>query len=125
MSSATEFVLEIKNSKQQHVPLYPSTSLSQVVQWEGQEVFGPFVFELNSANWNNNQQIFDLPEVLNTDIVKCVRILEGSKEDMQNQLKAYNLLDPLKGVESLNGEIRFTATKTPEHSVKVQVFWTR
>lgn len=125
MAEAQGFTLQIKNSQGAYVPLYPNTAVNQIHGWDIQNCFGPYVFELTSTKWVNNQQTFDLPEVTENDIAIVTKVLEGTADEMKNQDNAYSLLNPTRGVETLDGKIRFTTQETPEHSYKVQVFWTR
>ena len=119
-------VMSIKNQTGDYVSLYPQTIQSQVNDFNKLgETFGPYILELNSANWVNNQQTLDLTDILSSDIPYCVKILEGTQEQMQAQQDAYNLLNPLTGVESLDGQIRFTTTSTPITTFKVQIHWFR
>lgn len=119
-------VMSIKKQDGDYAALYPQTIQSQVNNFDKLgEAFGPYILELNSSNWVNNQQTLTLTDILSSDIPYCVKILEGTQEQMQAQQDAYNLLNPLTGVESLNGQIRFTATSTPTTTFKVQIHWFR
>lgn len=125
MAEAQSFSLEIKNAQGNYVPLYPVTTVNQVNGWNAQECFGAYVFELTVDGWSNKQQTFALDTITDKDIVYCSKILEGNVEQMKKQDVAYGLLDPIIGVESLNGQIRFTTREIPSDNYKVQIFWTR
>ena len=119
------FVMTIKANDGTLIPLYPQTIKDQVVGWNGGEVFGPYQFTLTSSNWSNNQQIVNLDGVTENDIIICTKALTGTKTAMEAQDQAYNLLDPLVGIESLQNQIRFTCTSTPTVNFTVSVSWTR
>ena len=119
------FVLSIKNNQNTYTQLYPKTTVKQVLGWEVGEVFGPYQLTLVANDWQNNQQTLTLNDITSTDIPFCVKILSGTAEEMIAQDKAYSLLDPKTGIESLDGQVRFTATETPTVDITVQVGWTR
>lgn len=119
------FVMTIKANDGTLVPLYPKTIKEQVVGWNTGEVFGPYQLTLTTNGWVNNQQIVTLNGVAEEDIVSCVKVLSGSKEEMVAQDQAYGLLDALTGVESLQNQIRFTCTSTPSVDFTVSISWTR
>ena len=119
------FVMTIKATDGTLVPLYPQTTKDQVVGWNAGEVFGPYQFTLPANEWNNNQQTVMLNGVTADDIVVCTKILSGTQEEMIAQDKAYGLLSPLIGVESLQNQIRFTCTSTPTIDFTVSISWTR
>ena len=119
------FVLSIKNNQDAYTQLYPKTTVGQVIGWEAGEVFGPYQLTLSANGWQNNQQTLTLDGITSTDIPFCVKILSGTAEDMIAQDKAYSLLDPKTGIESLDGQVRFTVTETPTVDITVQVGWTR
>ena len=115
----------IKNNQDNYISLYPQTTMEQVIDFKLGEAYGPYVFELLSTGWVNNQQTFALNGITADDVPKCVKILEGTVEEMQAQQEAYNLLNPLTGVESLENQIRFTVTSVPTTTFKVQITWFR
>ena len=118
-------IMTTKSTNGNLIPLYPTTTKEQVLGWDIGEAYGPYIFYLNQ--WTGKQCTLPLTGLTSNDIVKCVKILYGTKEEMILQDQAYSLLDPIIGVESLNNEIRFTCTnETPQNIVlKVQVSWTR
>ena len=113
MPSNQGFVMTIKATDGTLVPLYPTTIIDQVTDWNVGEVYGPYVLNLPATGWSDNQQTVSLDGVMPTDILKCIKVLSGSQEEMMAQDQAYSLLDPLRGVESLQNQIRFTCTSTP------------
>lgn len=126
MPSNQGFVMTIKATDGTLVPLYPTTIIDQVTDWNVGEVYGPYVFELVASGWGENStQIFDLQDITENDIPICVKILEGAEEEMKAQQQAYNLIDPVQGVQSLNGQIVFKVTEVPQTDFKVQISWSR
>ena len=119
------FTLKFKNNNNQYVTLNPRTIKDQVIDFQLGKAFGPYILTLTQAGWQNNQQALDLAEIIDTDIPIVIKVLEGTSEEMNNQNAAYNLLTPNTGVESLNGQIKFTCTSVPTVDFKVQVEWTR
>ena len=125
MPSNQCFVMTIKATDGTLVPLYPQTVRDQVVGWNIGESYGPYQFTLTASGWSNNQQTVSLNDVMSTDMLKCIKVLSGSQEEMIAQDQAYSLLDPLIGVESLQNQIRFTCKSTPTVDFTVSVSWTR
>ena len=119
------FVMTTKASDRTLVPLYPQTTIDQVVGWNAGQVYGPYQLTLSASGWSSNQQTLALTGVSPTDIVNCTKVLSGTQQQMIAQDEAYSLLDPLIGVESLQNEIRFTCTSTPTVDFTVSVSWTR
>ena len=119
------FVMTIKATDGTLVPLYPQTIKDQVVGWNAGEVFGPYQFTLLASGWGNNQQTVNLDGVTADDIVVCTKVLSGTQAEMIAQNEAYELLDTLTGVESLQNQIRFTCTSTPTTNFMVSISWTR
>lgn len=125
MPSNQGFVMTIKATDGTLVPLYPTTIIDQVTDWNVGEVYGPYVLNLPATGWSDNQQTVSLDGVMPTDILKCTKVLSGNQEEMMAQDQAYSLLDPLRGIESLQNQIRFTCTSTPTVDFTVSVSWTR
>lgn len=125
MPSNQGFVMTIKATNGTLVPLYPKSIKDQVLGWNIGESYGPYQFTLTASGWSNNQQTVSLDGVMPTDILKCTKVLSGSQEEMIAQDQAYSLLDPLRGIESLQNQIRFTCTSTPTVDFTVSVSWTR
>lgn len=118
------FVMTIKATDGTLVPLYPNTTIEQVIDWDVGEVYGPYVLNLPVSGWVENQQTVALDGISSENIPVCVKVLSGSTEEMIAQDQAYGLLDPLIGIESLQNEVRFTCTSTPTVDFQVQVSWT-
>ena len=109
-----------------NVALYPRTIKSQVFGWNVGEMFGPYTLTLLQSQWSQGSITLPLEDVISTDRVKCIKLLSGTSEEMMAQDRAFNLIDPLIGVESKNGQIKFTCTNaTPTVDLQVQVSWTR
>lgn len=125
MPSNLGFTMTIKAIDGTLVPLYPKSTKDQVLGWNIGESYGPYQFTLKTSGWNNNQQIVTLDGVMDTDILRCTKVLTGTKEEMIAQDEAYSLLDPVTGIESLPNQIRFTCTSTPSVDFTVSVSWTR
>ena len=125
MPSNLGFVMTIKANDGTLIPLYPNSIKDQVLGWNIGESYGPYQFTLTTSGWNNNQQTVSLDGVMPTDILKCTKVLSGSKEEMIAQDQAYSLLDLLTGIESLQNQVRFTCTSTPTIDFTVSVSWTR
>lgn len=106
------------------VPLYPNTTLGQIIDFNVGEVYGPYLLTLSASNWENNQQTLTLEGISSENIPYCTKVLTGTEEEMIAQDQAYALLDPLIGVESLQNAIRFTCTSTPTVDFQVQISWT-
>lgn len=111
-----------------NVPLHPQTSIEQVLNWGAGETYGPFRINIPANSWDKatKQATFDLAEITSNDIPYCNKILTGTKDQKIAQDKAYSLIDPLIGVESLDGQVRFTCTKeVPTVDITVQIEWER
>lgn len=109
-----------------NIPLYPSTTKKQIIDWDIGEIYGPFILELPVSGWSNKQQIVPLNGVTVNDKVRCVKMLVGTEEQMKAQDFAYGLLDPKIGIESFNNQIKFTCTnEVPNVDIQVQVMWTK
>lgn len=108
------------------VPLYPKTPMSQILDEDFGECFGPYQLTLAANKWNSsNQQTVTLAGVKSSDILYCTKVLTGNTTQMQAQDQAYSLLNPYTGIESLNGQVRFTCTSKPTTNFTVQVHWFR
>ena len=109
-----------------NVALYPRTIKSQVLGWNVGEVFGPYVLTLPQNQWSQGSLTLSLADVTETDRVKCIKMLSGTPEELMAQDRAFNLIDSLTGIESKNGQIKFTCTNAvPTVDLQVQVSWTR
>ena len=117
--------IEVKNNRGEYTPLYPRTVKSQVLNWNIGEIFGPYTFVLKATDWLKNQQTINFNGVTESDKLVCVQVLSCTKEEMIAQDEAYALLNPEKGINSLNNRITFTVDKTPTVDFQVQVWWTR
>lgn len=107
------------------VPLYPTTTSSQVLNWSVGEVYGPYQITLSASEWSNNQQTAVIEGIEPTDIPYCVKVLDGTDAEMEAQDQAYSLLLPLTGVESQANQVVFTCSSTPTVDFTVQISWTR
>ena len=107
------------------IPLYPNTIQSQVIDWKLGESYGPYELTLPASGWQNNQQTLTLDGVSSEDILYCVKVLNGTQEQMIAQDQAYSLLAPYVGIESLNNQVKFTCTSTPTVDFTVQISWFR
>ena len=128
MPTNVETTLKIKNNQNNYVPLAPRTELKQILDWTMGEFHGPYTVTLTAAGWSNGQQTVAMEGITETDIPYCVKMLSGTQEQMIEQDRAYSRLDPLKGIESLNGQVRFTcssSSRVPTIDINVQVYWTR
>lgn len=125
MPSNLGFVMTTKANDGTLIPLYPNTLPSQVIDWNVGEVFGPYQITLSANSWENNQQTVTINGIESTDIPYCVKVLTGTQAEMQAQDKAYSLLLPLTGIESLTNQIIFTCSATPQVDFQVQISWTR
>lgn len=125
MASNVGFVMTTKSSNDSLIPLYPKTTKNQILGWNCGEIFGPFSFTLKASDWVNKQQAFPLTGVMRTDMVQCIKVLSGSSEEMIQQEQAYNLLNPLTGVETLQNQIRFSCVAVPENDFTVEITWRR
>lgn len=114
------------NSQNGYIPLYPNTPQSQVIDWDLGEAYGPYQLSLPASGWQNNQQTVILNGVTSSDILYCVKVLTGTQQQMEAQDKAYSLLDPYVGIESLENAVKFTCTSSsPTVDLVVQVNWFR
>lgn len=116
--------LKVKNNTG-YTKLNPVTSVDQVMGIKAGSLYGPYVLTLTSGGWSNNQQTLALAEMKDTDIPMVVKVLSGTVAEITAQDEAYRLLDIVSGIQSLNGQIQFTATSTPITDFQVQVWWTR
>ena len=119
------FVMTMKATDGTLVPLYPYTITAQVEDWNVGEVYGPYQLTLPATGWSNNQQTVSLEGIGPDNIPFCTKILTGTQQQMIAQDQAYSFLDPVKGVESLQNQVRFTCTSTsPTVDLQVQISWT-
>lgn len=131
MAEAQGFKLMVKNNENNYISLFPKTIKSQIISYNMGAVFGPYDLTLETTGWTLDsasglyKQTLTVADVLNTDIVYCVKILTATAEEMIAQDDAYALLHPYLGIESLNGSIVFAATSQPAVNFQVQVSWTR
>lgn len=114
-----------------YTKLNPFTTPAQVKGLEAGKLYGPYTITLNRQNWNlvNNliaTQIVDLAEVTEDDVVMVSKILSGNTEEAIQQNKIYEGLDTYRGVESLQGQLKFTTTAVQYSTdINVQVWWIR
>ena len=125
MASNKEATLKIKNNAGSYTPLYPILPKSQVIGWDAGEIVGPYTLELKATDWVRNIQTLDLNGVSAEDVVHCVKVLEGTEEQMLAQYEAYQRLNPRTGVQSLSNQIKFTCDEIPQANFKVLVWWTK
>lgn len=109
------------------VLLFPTTPKSQIIDANFGEMFGPYQFTLTAAEWSNGQQTVTVDGITSDDIPRCIKVLSGTFDEMIEQDKAYSMLDPVVGIESLDGQVRFTCLsgQIPSVDFTVQVFWFR
>ena len=119
------FKLNIKANNGTYVPLSPNTIKSQIIDWSMGELYGPIQVTLPASGWQNLQQTVTVEGIQSTDIPFCIKVLSGTVDEMKAQDTAYSLLDPRRGIESLNNQIRFTAVSTPVTDFQVQIHWFR
>ena len=124
MPSNQGFVMTIKAQDGTLVPLYPTTTIGQVIDWNVGRVYGPYTLTIPASDWVENKQTIALEGITTEDIPSCVKVLSGTPEEMIAQDKAYGLLDSLIGIESLQNEVKFTCMSTPTIDLQVQVSWT-
>lgn len=123
MPSNQGFTLSYKGQNG-YIPLYPNTTIDQVVDWDLGNYYGPIQITLLASNWSNNQQTIAVNGVTSNDILNCVKVLSGTEAEMEAQDEAYSLLDPYIGIESLENGIRFTCTSfSPTVDLTVQIDW--
>lgn len=108
-----------------YAKLNPSTSVGQIFGFEEGFVYGPYDLTLTVDGWVNGEQTLALADILATDIPFVGRALSGTTDEMKSQDIAFKLLDTYTGVESLDGQIKFTTTTVPDVDYTVQVWWTR
>lgn len=120
------FTMTYKNANGVLIPLYPSTNINQVIDWNLGEVYGPYTITLPASNWANLSQTITLNGVLATDKIKCVKILTGSKSDMEAQEQAYARLNTASGIRSALNSVTFTCSnQAPTVDLQVQLSWIR
>lgn len=118
------FTMKVKTSNG-YVTLSPQTFSNQVIDADFGEVFIK-VITLSAINWNENlQQTVDVSGILSSDTPIITKVLEGTTEQMRLQENAFNTLDPIVGVYSFDGKVRFTCKTLPQVDFKVQIYWTR
>lgn len=119
--------IKVLGNNNNYIQLHPKTTKENVNGWELGELFGPYQITLYASRWNaDRQQTVSLPGITQEDIPYCVKVLTGSQQQMMAQISAYNLLDPIAGLESLDGELRFTCSESvPNVDLTVQVDWIR
>ncbi len=129
MSKNIGSVMTFFGNNNNQIPLYPLTTCSQVEDMNFGEEFGPFTLVLKANGWVNKQQTLDLPGITEKDIPYCIKVLKGTVPEMKAQDAGYTLIDPFKGIESLDGQVRFTlrdrTNKTPKVDITVQITWNR
>lgn len=118
------FTMKVKTSNG-YVTLSPQTFSNQVIDADFGEVFIK-VITLSAINWNENlQQTVDVTGILSSDTPIITKVLEGTTEQMKQQEKAFNCINPIIGAFSIDNAIRFTCNIRPQVDFKVQVYWTR
>ena len=123
MQTNKGFTMQLKTNSGEYIALYPKTSKSQVVDWNIGNIRGPYIIELKASDWVNNKQIVDLDGLSANDRVYCVKVLEGTRLEMEKQNKAYSAL-LVNGVTSLNNQIKFQSSEEITVDLKIQVWWT-
>lgn len=125
MEDNKAFAMKVKANDGTYNTLVPDSVKQQVIDWGLGEIYGPYNFTLTAQNWFNNTQAIQFEEVTSNDKPICTKVLNGTKEQMIAQDKAYSLLDDKIGIQSVNGVIKFTCAETPKVDFEVQVWWSR
>lgn len=132
-TQATSINIKIK-SPNGYVLVSPKTSIEQIEGKLPIETYGPFTYTLLQSSWIANTPRSSFYQQIikdnNTALIKsedkpyCVKILEGTSDQMILQQKAYDMLDPIIGIRGNNGSLEFVATEKPPIDIKLQVYWT-
>lgn len=118
------FTMKVKTGNG-YVNLYPQTLLSQIENVDIGEVYKVEIV-LSADGWNEDyQQTVAVNDILESDTPMITKILEGTEEQIKAQANAYNLINPIIGVYSSDGNVKFTCSDKPQVDFKVQVYWTR
>ena len=117
------FTMKVKTANG-YVSLYPQTLSEKIDGFNIGSVYKKIV-TLPVNNWQDLQQTVDVADILESDTPMVNKILEGTTEQMQLQENAFNTLDPIVGVYSFDGKVRFTCKTLPQVDFKVQVYWMR
>ena len=117
------FTMKVKTANG-YVSLYPQTLLEKIDGFNIGSVYKQIV-TLSTNNWQDLQQTVDVTDILESDTPMVNKILEGTPEQMRLQENAFNTLDPIVGVYSFDGKVRFTCKTLPQVDFKVQIYWTR
>lgn len=125
MSKSKGVVLRVKNNSGGYTELSPRVITTTIVGWNIGEQFGPYEVMLKASDWVGNKQTVALNGVNNLDFVKCTLILDGTKEQMLAQSRAYNMLQPNGGLETTTNALIFYCTKTPEVDIRLQIWWNK
>lgn len=125
MPSNQGFAMNIKANNGNYVPLMPKVLRNYVQDWNLSDLNGPYTVQLPASGWSGLQQTVSMQGITSNDIPFCVKVLTGSVEEMTNQDRAYSLLDSKAGIESLDGQLRFTCVgSAPTVDLTVQIYWT-
>lgn len=117
------FTMKVKTANG-YVGLYPQTLLKKIDDLNIGSTYKQIV-TLPANNWQDLQQIVEVADILESDTPMVNKILEGTVEQMELQESAFNMLDPVVGVYSFDGKVRFTCKTLPRVDFKVQIYWTR
>lgn len=117
------FTMKVKTANG-YVSLYPQTLLDKIDDLNIGSVYKQIV-TLPVNNWQDLQQTVEVADILESDVPMVNKILEGTVEQMRLQENAFNTLDPIVGVYSFDGKVRFTCKILPQVDFKVQIYWTR
>lgn len=112
------------NGQNGYIPLYPNTTIDQIIDWNLGNFYGPIQVTLLASNWQNNQQTVTINGVTSNDVITCFKVLSGTQAEMIAQDQAYSLLDPYVGIQSLQNAVKFTCTSSsPTVDLTVQLAW--
>lgn len=117
------FTMKVKTANG-YVSLYPQTLSKKIDGLNIGSVYKQIVI-LPANGWQNLQQTVEVADILESDVPMVNKILEGTIEQMRLQENAFNTLDPIVGVYSFDGKVKFTCKILPQVDFKVQIYWTR
>lgn len=122
MATNQGFTLEIKNNEDNYINLYPKTTQEQVIAWNIGSIYGPYTLLLNKSNWVNKKQLIEFQGITPNDVITCVKMLNGTEQEMKIQDQNYSLLT---SIESESNQVIFECKETPTVDIPVQIWWTK
>lgn len=122
MATNQGFTLEYKNNQDKYIDLYPKTTQDQVIGWNIGSIYGPYTILLKKNNWIEKKQLIEFKGVSQNDIISCIKMLNGTEQEMKIQDQNYALLTT---IEAETNQVIFECKEIPQIDISVQIWWTK